>query len=368
MRRIHLRGIQTRLPRTVGRMGCSGALMLFLLCGALPVTWAQGNVPDRAQERFSGGFERATLDGLIEFVADVTGKRFIVDPRVEGSVTLSVESQTAQQCFETLLALLRQRGFDVVQEGTDVSILPSAATLRSPPSDAPSRVIATAARAAALQPLVPEQTDAAPKITLRAVQVNGVQRGYYVYPRDEAGPFTRLGLNPGDLVSNINGRSLADPVQGERIFEAAMAASEVTVRLERAGQSLYLRLSKRPPSGWLALASDSARAARSQPIFGFASPGGAVAGDARTFMRRQPVFAGGKLLGYRLYPRAGSLEFEKQGLRAGDLVTFINGRALDDPQRSDQVFDAALDSGPAILQVQRAGESLQVTLQQAPQQ
>jgi type II secretory pathway component PulC len=61
-----------------------------------------------------------------------------------------------------------------------------------------------------------------------------VRRGYRVYPRGDAALFGGLGFDPGDLVLSINGRALDDPARGTRVFAAAINASEVGVRLERA--------------------------------------------------------------------------------------------------------------------------------------
>ena len=55
-------------------------------------------------------------------------------------------------------------------------------------------------------------------------------------------------------------------------------------------------------------------------------------------MRPQPVFAGGKMRGFRVYPGANRQAFARLGLRAGDLVTAINGTPLDDQDRAQEIF------------------------------
>src|SRR5262245_46120368 len=55
-------------------------------------------------------------------------------------------------------------------------------------------------------------------------------------------------------------------------------------------------------------------------------------------MRPQPVFAGGKMRGFRVYPGANRQAFARMGLRAGDLVTAINGTPLDDKDRAQEIF------------------------------
>ena len=52
------------------------------------------------------------------------------------------------------------------------------------------------------------------------VFANGVQRGYRVYPGRDRQQFSRLGLQPGDLVTSVNGTPLDDPSRGMEIFKA----------------------------------------------------------------------------------------------------------------------------------------------------
>ena len=58
-------------------------------------------------------------------------------------------------------------------------------------------------------------------------------------------------------------------------------------------------------------------------------------------LRPQPVFAGGKMRGFRVYPGANRQAFARIGLRAGDLVTAINGTPLDDKDRAQEIFSHA---------------------------
>jgi general secretion pathway protein C len=69
------------------------------------------------------------------------------------------------------------------------------------------------------------------------VFANGQQRGYRVYPGRNRQQFSKLGLMPGDLVTAINGTPLDDPARGMEILQSINSASEVTVTIERNGQS-----------------------------------------------------------------------------------------------------------------------------------
>jgi len=72
-------------------------------------------------------------------------------------------------------------------------------------------------------------------------------------------------------------------------------------------------------------------------------------------MRPQPVFAGGKMRGFRVYPGANRQAFARIGLRAGDLVTAINGTPLDDKDRAQEIFATLNSSTDARVTVTRNG-------------
>jgi general secretion pathway protein C len=81
-------------------------------------------------------------------------------------------------------------------------------------------------------------------------------------------------------------------------------------------------------------------------------------------MRTVPSYdnAAGKLRGFRAYPGRNRLIFSKLGLKPGDLVTAVNGTALDDPQRSQEVFNTIQSSDHATVTVERAGQKQDISL------
>jgi general secretion pathway protein C len=74
------------------------------------------------------------------------------------------------------------------------------------------------------------------------VFANGQQRGYRVYPGRNRQQFARLGLMPGDLVTAINGTPLDDPARGMEILQSMNSATQVTVTVERNGQSTQVSI------------------------------------------------------------------------------------------------------------------------------
>jgi general secretion pathway protein C len=72
--------------------------------------------------------------------------------------------------------------------------------------------------------------------------------------------------------------------------------------------------------------------------------------------------AAGKLRGFRAYPGRNRQIFSRLGLKAGDLVTAINGTALDDPQRSQDVFNTIQTSDHVTVTVERGGQKQDISL------
>ncbi|MHB8476738.1 MAG: type II secretion system protein GspC [Steroidobacteraceae bacterium] len=81
-------------------------------------------------------------------------------------------------------------------------------------------------------------------------------------------------------------------------------------------------------------------------------------------MRVVPSYdsAAGKLRGFRAYPGRNRQIFNKLGLKAGDLVTAINGTPLDDPQRGQEVFNTIQTSDHATVTIERGGQKQDITL------
>jgi general secretion pathway protein C len=82
-------------------------------------------------------------------------------------------------------------------------------------------------------------------------------------------------------------------------------------------------------------------------------------------LRPQPVFAEGKLRGYRVYPGQNVRAFATLGLRNGDLVIAINGTALDDQARSNDIFSSLGNTDQAHVTVMRNGQQQDITLNMA---
>ncbi|HTP38507.1 MAG TPA: type II secretion system protein GspC [Steroidobacteraceae bacterium] len=80
-------------------------------------------------------------------------------------------------------------------------------------------------------------------------------------------------------------------------------------------------------------------------------------------IRMQPSFDKGKLAGYRVFPgRNGATAFGQLGLKPSDLITAINGTALDDPNRANEILQTLSSADSAQLTVTRAGQTVDLSV------
>ncbi|MEN8761505.1 MAG: type II secretion system secretin GspD, partial [Thiogranum sp.] len=116
----------------------------------------------------------ADINALIGTVAEVTGKNFIVDPRVKGKVTvISSRAMDSEEVYQVFLSILKVHGFAAVPSGSVIKILPDVSakqdSIPSVGDDAPGRGdemvtrvvqvdnVAAAQLVPILRPLVPQQ-------------------------------------------------------------------------------------------------------------------------------------------------------------------------------------------------------------------
>ncbi len=97
------------------------------------------------------------------------------------------------------------------------------------------------------------------------VLVNGVQKGYRIYPGRDREQFTRIGLQSGDLVTSVNGSVLDDIRRGTEILNSLTSSTTAQITVERNGvsQSLVLDMSQLNLPGNTGSQSSSATSASS---------------------------------------------------------------------------------------------------------
>lgn len=71
-----------------------------------------------------------------------------------------------------------------------------------------------------------------------------------------------------------------------------------------------------------------------------------------------PAMEEGKLVGYRISPGRDPAQFEKFGLKTGDIVTSVNDISLDDPQRAVELYNLIRTARDASISVRRGSEQM----------
>lgn len=120
----------------------SGLLALTLTCllTCVSATAQQQQQPSQ-QATITPAFRDAELTEIIDAVATITGKTFIVDPRVRAQVTIrSSTPMTPDAFYQTFLSILQVHGFIAVPSGPNIKILPDANARQIPGNDLPSSV------------------------------------------------------------------------------------------------------------------------------------------------------------------------------------------------------------------------------------
>ena len=80
-----------------------------------------------AQDRVTLNFVNADIDSVARAIGKFTGKVFIVDPRVKGTLTLTVEQpMSADEALAAMSAALRMQGVVMVESGNVVRVVPEA--------------------------------------------------------------------------------------------------------------------------------------------------------------------------------------------------------------------------------------------------
>ena len=135
------------------------------------------------------------------------------------------------------------------------------------------------------------------------------------------------------------------------------------VILNRGGVLEALRLPKDFPGGGAAAPPSLPRAtARRNSTPGVQQVLRNNASRLTDIIRPQPFMPNGQLKGYRLYPGRNRRQFAALGLRPGDLVTEINGMALNNPAQGMEVFRSLSDATQVTLTLERNGETQTINL------
>ena len=102
----------------IRRALCLSLLWLILL---LPFATVRGAPP----ETVTLNFVNADIDGVVKAMSEMTGKNFVLDPRVKGSVNIvSAKPVSKSLAYDVFLAALRLQGFAAVEDRDITKIVP----------------------------------------------------------------------------------------------------------------------------------------------------------------------------------------------------------------------------------------------------
>lgn len=194
-------------------------------------------------------------------------------------------------------------------------------------------------------------------------QLNLTLLGVLSNGRDDKDRSSRalIATQGGDEQPYAVGDDVARGVQLQAIFPDRVV-------LLRGGKLETLRLAK--DSTGVSLAASPVSNESSQPA---PTAGSTSLADVRSeiladpskvanYIRVQPVNTGGGLAGYRIYPGRDRSVFASAGLRPGDVVTAVNGVALNDPTRSLQLLSDLSQSAQVNLTIDRGGQAQNFSL------
>ena len=112
------------LCRAANALPFSLPVFALLLAALLAVAAARAQAPG---PQIMPNYREADLRQVVEAVGEVTGRNFLVDPRVTGQVTfLSYSPMSAEAFYEAFLATLQIHGFIAVESEDVVRIVPDA--------------------------------------------------------------------------------------------------------------------------------------------------------------------------------------------------------------------------------------------------
>jgi general secretion pathway protein D len=101
------------IMNSLGKLGAAFCLTLSLTAEVLAAETVQIN------------FRDADIRSVIESVAEITGKSFVLDPRVKGKVTIiSPGPIDASLLYEAILSSIQVQGFQAVEDGAVTRIIP----------------------------------------------------------------------------------------------------------------------------------------------------------------------------------------------------------------------------------------------------
>ena len=233
-------------PQPKARISAVLAIAALLASLTLP---AAAQVKSQDGPTITPNYKDADLSQIIQAVSEVTGKNFIIDPRVNAKVTmLSATPMSPAAFYEAFLSVLQVYGYVAVPAGKVIKIVPNTDARQLPANDLPNDVsrtsdeivtqiismknVSAAQLVPILRPLIPQYGQlaayAAGNMLIISDRASNVSRIVRIIQRmDESGdePIEVIALHnasAADVVRIVNSLN-----QGGQGAEAAGAAAKI---------------------------------------------------------------------------------------------------------------------------------------------
>jgi len=97
----------------------------LVCCGFAPAWAAENNKPANGKSIESMDFNNVDIQVFIKFISDLTGKNFVVDPMVKGTVNvISPAGLSEEEAYRVFQSVLEVYGFTTIEGGSIVKIVP----------------------------------------------------------------------------------------------------------------------------------------------------------------------------------------------------------------------------------------------------
>jgi general secretion pathway protein D len=98
--------------------------LTLLLLGSVQISAEEAAGEDN--QSMTLNMNKTDIRALIETMSNITGKNFIVDPRVSGEVTvISSASVSPEEAYEIFVSVLRVHGYSIVPSGQALKVIPN---------------------------------------------------------------------------------------------------------------------------------------------------------------------------------------------------------------------------------------------------
>ena len=103
------------------------------ICVVLAFSFLSFPKASSADDQITLNFKDAEITAVINTVADLTGKTFIIDPRVKGQVNIvSSRPLNKDEVLDVFLSMLEVQGFTTVAVGKAIKIIPNTQMRNTP--------------------------------------------------------------------------------------------------------------------------------------------------------------------------------------------------------------------------------------------